>query len=45
MNYRITLQRLFNKDNIYYVRSGDWEWETGQYSNQAEETEYIRIKS
>ncbi|NLE68448.1 MAG: FAD-dependent oxidoreductase [Lentisphaerae bacterium] len=28
--------------NAYYVRSGDWEWETGQYRNQAEETEYIR---
>ena len=32
----------FNEDNVYYVRSGDWEWETGQYRNQAEETEYIR---
>ena len=31
-----------NEDNVYYVRSGDWEWETGQYRNQAEETEYIR---
>lgn len=30
------------EDNVYYVRSGDWEWETGQYRNQAEETEYIR---
>ena len=32
----------FNEDNCYYVRSGDWEWELGQYRNQAEETEYIR---
>ena len=32
----------FNEDNTLYVRSGDWEWETGQYRNQAEETEYIR---
>ncbi len=32
----------FNEDKAYYVRSGDWEWETGQYRNQAEETEYIR---
>ena len=30
------------EDNVYYVRSGDWEWETGQYHDQAEETEYIR---
>jgi len=32
----------FNETNAYYVRSGDWEWETGQYRNQADETEYIR---
>ena len=32
----------FNEDNVYYVRSGDWEWETGQYRNQAAETECIR---
>ncbi len=32
----------FYEDNVYTVRSGDWEWETGQYRNQAEETEYIR---
>jgi hypothetical protein len=32
----------FTENNVYYVRSGDWEWETGQYRNQAEETEYIR---
>ncbi len=32
----------FNEKRCYYVRNGDWEWETGQYRNQAEETEYIR---
>ena len=32
----------FNEDNAYYIRNGDWEWETGQYRNQAEEAEYIR---
>ncbi len=32
----------FNEERAYHVRSGDWEWETGQYRNQAEETEYIR---
>lgn len=32
----------FNESNAYYIRSADWEWETGQYRNQAEETEYIR---
>ncbi len=32
----------FNEDRAYYVRHGDWEWETGQYRNQADETEYIR---
>jgi hypothetical protein len=32
----------FNEDRVYYVRAGDWEWETGQYRNQADETEYIR---
>ena len=36
-----------NEDNVLYegagrLLSGDWEWETGQYRNQAEETEYIR---
>ena len=30
------------EENVYYVRSGDWEWETGQHHNQAEETETIR---
>jgi hypothetical protein len=32
----------FNEQNAYYIRNADWEWETGQYRNQAEETEYIR---
>lgn len=32
----------FNEGNAYYIRSGDWEWETGQRRDQAEETEYIR---
>jgi hypothetical protein len=31
-----------NEENVYYVHSGDWEWEAGQRRNQAEETEYIR---
>ncbi|HBC89023.1 MAG TPA: pyridine nucleotide-disulfide oxidoreductase [Lentisphaeria bacterium] len=33
---------VFNEETAYYIRGGDWEWETGQYRNQAEETEYIR---
>lgn len=32
----------FTEENAYYIRGGDWEWETGQYRNQAEEAEYIR---
>lgn len=32
----------FHEGNAYYIRKGGWEWETGQYRNQAEETEYIR---
>ncbi len=32
----------FDENKVYYVRSGDWEWETGQNRNQADETEYIR---
>lgn len=32
----------FNDTSVYYIRQGDWEWETGQYRHQAEETEYIR---
>jgi hypothetical protein len=30
------------EDNVYYVRSGDWEWETGQYRDQADDTEHVR---
>ena len=33
---------VFDEKRCYYARQGDWEWETGQYRNQAEETEYIR---
>ena len=32
----------FTEDKVYYIRGGDWEWETGQYRNMAEEAEYIR---
>ena len=32
----------FTEENVYYIRNGDWEWETGQYRDQAEEAEYIR---
>lgn len=32
----------FNEQNCYYLTSGDWETETGQYRDQAEEAEYIR---
>lgn len=31
-----------DESNAYYIRGGDWEWETGQYRDQANETEYIR---
>ncbi len=30
------------EENVYYIRGGDWEWETGQYRDQAVESEYIR---
>lgn len=30
------------EDTVYYVRSGDWEWETGQHRDQADDTETIR---
>ena len=32
----------FTEETCYPVTSGDWETETGQYRNQAEEAEYIR---
>lgn len=32
----------FNEKNCYYLTGGDWETETGQYRDQAEEAEYIR---
>lgn len=32
----------FNEDNCCYLTDGDWETETGQYRDQAEEAEYIR---
>lgn len=32
----------FNEDFCSYVTFGDWEAESGQYRNQAEEAEYIR---
>ena len=32
----------FHEGNAYYIRGGDWEWETGQYRDQADDTEYIR---
>jgi len=31
-----------NEENALYVKGGDWEWESGQYRNQALEAEYIR---
>ena len=32
----------FSEDKAYYIRGGDWEWETGQYRNQDSEAEYVR---
>lgn len=32
----------FNEATAYADRGGEWEWETGQYRNQATEMEYIR---
>ena len=32
----------FSEENCYYLTCGDWETETGQYRDQAEESEYIR---
>ena len=31
-----------NEDNVFYVKSGGWEWECGQFRDQADEAEYIR---
>ncbi len=31
-----------NDQNVLYVKGGDWEWESGQYRDQANEAEYIR---
>ena len=31
-----------NDENVLNVKGGDWEWESGQYRNQALEAEYIR---
>ena len=31
-----------NDDNVLNVKGGDWEWESGQYRNQADDAEYIR---
>ncbi len=32
----------FSDATAYYVRGGDWEWETGQFRDQADDAEYIR---
>ncbi len=32
----------FSEETVYHIRGGDWEWETGQARDQAEEAEYIR---
>jgi len=32
----------FDESKVYYVRGGDWEWETGQYRDQADDSEAIR---
>ena len=32
----------FTDANAYFIRRGEWDWETGQYRDQAEEAEYIR---
>jgi len=32
----------FDEDKVYYIRGGDWEWETGQYRDQADDAEAIR---
>lgn len=32
----------FDESRAYHVRGGDWEWETGQYRDQAADSEAIR---
>jgi hypothetical protein len=32
----------FTEEKVYYIRGGDWEWETGFFRDMAEEAEYIR---
>lgn len=32
----------FNEEKVYYIRKGDWEWETGQFRDMVDEIEYIR---
>ena len=32
----------FTEETAYYIRGGDWEWETGQWRDQAEDAEYVR---
>ncbi len=31
-----------NDERVLYVKNGDWEWESGQYRNQAHDAEHIR---
>jgi len=38
----ITWGLEFDEDKVYYIRKGDWEWETGQFRNMVDEIEYIR---
>lgn len=32
----------FDEEKVYYIRKGDWEWETGQFRDMVNEIEYIR---
>ena len=32
----------FDEKRVYYLERGYWEWESGQYRNQADDAEYIR---
>ena len=32
----------FDEGKVYYIRQGDWDWETGQFRNMVNEIEYIR---